>query len=76
MEAVSTSETPVNFYQTTRFYVPEDSHVHNEYKMSRRTAHVLEDRHSIPNTGPTEPAAQCIGGVFLYEVKQRDLYTG
>jgi hypothetical protein len=27
MEAASTSETPVNFYQTTRRYNPEDSHL-------------------------------------------------
>jgi hypothetical protein len=26
MEAVSTSETSVNFYQTTRSNIPEDSH--------------------------------------------------
>jgi hypothetical protein len=29
MEAASTSETSVNFYQTTRRYNPEDSHLHN-----------------------------------------------
>jgi hypothetical protein len=28
MEAVSTSETLVNFYQTTRGNIPEDSHLH------------------------------------------------
>jgi hypothetical protein len=28
MEAASTSETLVNFYQTTRRYNPEDSHLH------------------------------------------------
>jgi hypothetical protein len=28
MEAASTSETFVNFYQTTRRYNPEDSHLH------------------------------------------------
>jgi hypothetical protein len=28
MEATSTSETSVNFYQTTRRYNPEDSHLH------------------------------------------------
>jgi hypothetical protein len=28
MEAVSTSETLVNFYQTIRHNVPEDSHLH------------------------------------------------
>jgi hypothetical protein len=28
MEAASTSETLVNFYQTTRRHKPEDSHLH------------------------------------------------
>jgi hypothetical protein len=28
MEAASTPETLVNFYQTTRRYNPEDSHLH------------------------------------------------
>jgi hypothetical protein len=29
MEAVSTSETSVNFYQTAWRNIPEDSHLHN-----------------------------------------------
>jgi hypothetical protein len=29
MEAARTSETLVNFYQTTRLYSPEDSHLQN-----------------------------------------------
>jgi hypothetical protein len=28
MDEVSTSETSVNFYQTTQSYNPEDSHLH------------------------------------------------
>jgi hypothetical protein len=32
MEAARTSETSVNFYQTTRRYNPEDSHLHEERK--------------------------------------------
>jgi hypothetical protein len=35
MEAASTSETSVNFYQTARHYNPEDSHLHTrEYLKS------------------------------------------
>jgi hypothetical protein len=29
IQAASTSETSVNFYQTTRLYKPEDSHFHD-----------------------------------------------
>jgi hypothetical protein len=32
MEAASTSETSVNFYQTTRRNNPEDSHLHNRHR--------------------------------------------
>jgi hypothetical protein len=31
MEAARTSETLVNFYQTTRRYNPEDSHLHSHF---------------------------------------------
>jgi hypothetical protein len=31
MEAARTSETLVNFYQTTRRYNPEDSHLHTSF---------------------------------------------
>jgi hypothetical protein len=30
MEAARTSETLVNFYQTTRHYNPEESHLHTD----------------------------------------------
>jgi hypothetical protein len=32
MEAVSTSETSVNFYQTTQPNNPEDSHLHTRHR--------------------------------------------
>jgi hypothetical protein len=32
MEAAGTSETLVNFYQTTRRYNPEDSHLRNHHR--------------------------------------------
>jgi hypothetical protein len=35
MEAVSTSETSLNFYQTTRRYNPEDSQVQNKIKLKQ-----------------------------------------
>jgi hypothetical protein len=35
MEAARTSETLVNFYQTTRCYNPEDSNLHTLYVLCR-----------------------------------------
>jgi hypothetical protein len=32
MAAVSTSQTSVNFYQTTRRNIPEDSHLHTRHR--------------------------------------------
>jgi hypothetical protein len=32
MEAANTSETYVNFYQTTRRYNPEDNHIHTRHR--------------------------------------------
>jgi hypothetical protein len=37
LEAVSTSETSVNFYETTRRKIPEDSHIH-QYRGSLECA--------------------------------------
>jgi hypothetical protein len=37
MEAASTSETLVNFYQTTRRYNPEDSHLHTRRRENLRS---------------------------------------
>jgi hypothetical protein len=37
MEASRSSETLVNFYQTTRRYIPEDSHLPNKLMFSRRS---------------------------------------
>jgi hypothetical protein len=41
MEAVSTSETSVNFYETTRHNIPEDSHLHaaNGQQIIRKSKH-------------------------------------
>jgi hypothetical protein len=41
MEAASTSETLVNFYETTRRYNPEDSHLHTRRREnSNRTTRI------------------------------------
>jgi hypothetical protein len=42
MEAAMTSETLVNFYQTTRRYNPEDSHLHFSNDIQRPAGVVLE----------------------------------
>jgi hypothetical protein len=44
MEAARTSETSVNFYQTTRRYNPEDSHRHTRRRENLKSILVNTDR--------------------------------
>jgi hypothetical protein len=37
MMAARTSETSVNFYQTTRCYNPENSHLHTRRRVNRKS---------------------------------------
>jgi hypothetical protein len=48
MAAASTSETSVNFYQTTRRNIPHDSHPHTRRRVnlkSHRVEYYLHDHH-------------------------------
>jgi hypothetical protein len=46
MEAANTSETSVNFYQTTRRYNPQDSHLHSHSceNLKSHCLHIVYDR--------------------------------
>jgi hypothetical protein len=41
MEAASTSETSVNFYQTTQRSIPEDSHLHAHSRQKLKSHLIL-----------------------------------
>jgi hypothetical protein len=43
MEAASTSETSLNFYQTTRRYNPEDGHLHTRIRENLKSQNVILD---------------------------------
>jgi hypothetical protein len=49
MEAVRTSKTLVNFYQTTRRNIPEDSHLQTLKNFFDRTMHYGNIRISFPD---------------------------
>jgi hypothetical protein len=42
MEAASTSETSVNFYQTTRRNIPEDNHLHTRRRENLKSHQYLK----------------------------------
>jgi hypothetical protein len=44
MMAVSTSETPVNFYQTTQRNIPENSHLHTHRRENLKSH---QDTHTL-----------------------------
>jgi hypothetical protein len=48
MEAARTSETLVNFYQTTRRYNPEDSHLRTHHRENLKSHIVTEVSHTLP----------------------------
>jgi hypothetical protein len=48
MEAASTSETSVNFYQTTRRSISEDSHLQQKESLKQTALHNLPKRHFAP----------------------------
>jgi hypothetical protein len=46
MEAAGTSETLVNFYQTTRSYNPEDSHLLTDRRENLRSYLIMTELYS------------------------------
>jgi hypothetical protein len=47
MEAARTSATLVNFYQTTRCFNPEDSHLHTHRRENLKSYYSTGDRHIL-----------------------------
>jgi hypothetical protein len=51
MEAANTSETPINFYQTTRCSVPEDSHLQFKPQFSE---YIRDTKYNLDKSEYTE----------------------
>jgi hypothetical protein len=72
MEAVNTSETSVNFYETTRRNIPEDSHLHIRHreniKSHKMFLGLFKDAFSTPYTkvGAQIPGLTVIPGCADY----------
>jgi hypothetical protein len=50
MEIVSTSETSVSFYQTTRRNIPEDGHFHTRHRKNMKSHNDMFVRGDTPET--------------------------
>jgi hypothetical protein len=48
MEAARTSKTPVNFYQTTQRYNPEDSYLRTHRRENLNSSNFVETRRPSP----------------------------
>jgi hypothetical protein len=51
MEAARTSETLVNFYQTTRCYNPEDSNLHTKVEFTVFASHPFSKKKGVSWSG-------------------------
>jgi hypothetical protein len=53
MEAASTAEMSVNFYQTTGRNNPEDSHIHTRHRENLKShkEHSVVKEHTLPQMG-------------------------
>jgi hypothetical protein len=70
MEAARSSETSVNFYQTTRCYNPEDSHLRTNCRKNLKS-YVINCIHcvrlySVHNIEDTKHSSQVVSSNALY----------
>jgi hypothetical protein len=72
MEAVSTSETSVKLYQTTRRNIPEDSHLHTRCLESLKSHHVAQRRRWL-SSGMMEAVSTSETSVNLYQTTRRNI---
>jgi hypothetical protein len=70
MEAASTSETPVNFYQTTRRKNSEDSHLHTRRRENLKSRIFKEVLSGCQTWSLTLKEEHKLGIIFSEEVSQ------
>jgi hypothetical protein len=66
MEAVSSSETPVNVYQTTQCNIPADSHLHTRRRENMKSHKLKNDGHNKQHLLYPVPTQQEIVHIFTY----------
>jgi hypothetical protein len=71
MEAASTSETSVNFYQTTRRNNPEDSHLHTYPQSCYRTKCVPEFERTLRRSGRRTLLRSCLSRCLVRYAKSK-----
>jgi hypothetical protein len=75
MEAAKTSETLVNFYQTTRRYNSEDNHLHPNTNFHQNSASALKKKNMLSNEH-TRPSSPCVNGTLFVQRTHTDGAVG
>jgi hypothetical protein len=70
MEAARTSETLVNFYQTTRRYNPEDNHLRTHRRENLKSYKFTSDKTEKTSTLNVESSPLLQGQVYLHLSQQ------
>jgi hypothetical protein len=74
MEAARTSETLVNFYQTTLCYNPEDSNLHTHGRENLKSYLICLDVHLLQTNLATDVSLHRVRNIILFAFLRAENY--